>query len=323
MNTFAITTLIALCLFLNGQPAQSPWEKQALAETQRTLASELDAELPGLSFAEWFEKVVGPGTVVVWQLSECGELAEAAPNATVDMRACVEVNSILPNGRKVIVMIAIGTFKKGMTGAPAFHFGVIEQKGELYPIRRLRDLQQLLSATGKPANIPAVKLPELNIPKVRLAVNNTYVARLPARSGVELGRLMPTEEPPPAAPPPRAEPESSKATPTADNQVASVESATSETLKSLGDVSWGDVITKVQPRYPAKAKRVNASGPVDVQITISAEGRVIEAKATSGHPLLREAAEEAARQWVFKPAKLNGVPVETQIVLTFVFKVPR
>jgi protein TonB len=94
-------------------------------------------------------------------------------------------------------------------------------------------------------------------------------------------------------------------------------------VKSPGLVSWGDAIKKAQPQYPAKAKRVNASGPVDVQITISAGGLVTVAKAISGHPLLREAAEEAARQWVFKPATLNGVPVETQIVLTFVFKVPQ
>jgi protein TonB len=323
MNSFWITTLIALCLFLKNHPAQSSWEKQALADTQRTLASELDAELPGLSFADWFVKVVGPGTVVMWQLSECGELAEAAPNGTADMRACVEVNSILPNGRKVIVMIAIGTFKKGTTGAPAFHFGVIQQKDELYPIRRLRDLQQQLLATGKPVNIPEVRLPDLNMPKIGLAANDAYVALSQAQSGGGLGLHMPPEEPPPAAPPPQAVPESSNVTSTADNQVASVESATSGTVKSLGSVSWGDAITKVQPRYPARAKRVNASGTVDVQVTISAAGRVIEAKATSGHPLLREAAEEAARQWVFKPTTLNGAPVETQIVLTFDFKPPQ
>jgi TonB family protein len=82
------------------------------------------------------------------------------------------------------------------------------------------------------------------------------------------------------------------------------------------------VIKKVQPRYPAQAKRVNASGPVNVQITISETGRVIEAKAASGHPLLRDAAVTAARQWVFKPAILNGVPVKTETVLVFVFAIP-
>ena len=61
MNSFiAVTTLIALTLFLNNEPAQS-LEKQAVSDTQRTLASDLDAELPKLPFTDWFVKVVGPG----------------------------------------------------------------------------------------------------------------------------------------------------------------------------------------------------------------------------------------------------------------------
>ena len=52
---------------------------------------------------------------------------------------------------------------------------------------------------------------------------------------------------------------------------------------------------------------------------ISEEGRVIEATTVSGHPLLRNAAMEAARKWVFKPTMLNGIPVKVQSTLTFLF----
>jgi TonB family protein len=311
MNSFAIKTLIALCLFLNNQPTQSPWEKQALADTQRTLASELDAELPRLSFAEWFEKVVGPGTVVIWQLSECGELAEAAPNATVDMRACVEVNSILPNGRKVIVMVVVGTFKKGITGAPAFHFGVIQQKNELYPIRRLRDLEQLLLEPGKQVARSTVKLPELNTPKIGVVANNAYLNSSPALSGEEFSLPALIEETPPAPPPPPTKSVSSNAASTAENQSAP------------GGVLQGTPIFKSQPAYPQNARRFNASGSVEVRVTISEMGRVTSATAISGHPLLRPAAVEAALKWIFKPTTVNGVPVETQLVLTFDFPAPR
>jgi protein TonB len=58
---------------------------------------------------------------------------------------------------------------------------------------------------------------------------------------------------------------------------------------------------------------------VRIQVTISEEGRVIEAAALDGHPLLREAALQAARQWVFNPTNLSGVPVKVQGVLTFNF----
>ncbi|HMV51532.1 MAG TPA: energy transducer TonB, partial [Blastocatellia bacterium] len=75
----------------------------------------------------------------------------------------------------------------------------------------------------------------------------------------------------------------------------------------------------IQPAYPPVAKAAKASGQVQVQITISEEGKVVEASAISGHPLLRDAAVEAARQWVFKPVELSGTPVKVQGVLNFNF----
>ncbi|MGH9938940.1 MAG: energy transducer TonB, partial [Blastocatellia bacterium] len=315
--------------FLNN-PTQTPsesekqslLEKRAVADTQRILASKLDADLPRLPFADWFGKVVGPGVGVIWQLSECGEQPGAPSDSTGDIRACAEVNAILPDGRKVVVMIAVGTFKKGMASTPAFYYGVIEQQEELYLVRRLRDLPELLRAPGSLVSRSPVSLPVVDIPKVRLAVGDAYVARSLVSSSREIGQPIQVEAPPP----PPVNPQPSVEASPAENQGAPKEpgrTVTSGTPKLLGAVSWGDAITKAQPRYPANAKRVKASGPVDVQITISEEGRVIEAKAISGHPLLRDAAVEAARQWVFKPAILNGVPVKTEIVLTFVFTVPQ
>src|SRR5215475_10785852 len=98
MNLFiAVTTLIAFSLCLNNEPAQS-MEKQAVSDTQRTLASNLDAELPSLPFTDWFGKVIGPGAGVIWQLSECGEETDPALNGSGDTQACVEVNTILTDG---------------------------------------------------------------------------------------------------------------------------------------------------------------------------------------------------------------------------------
>src|SRR5262245_15080492 len=78
-------------------------------------------------------------------------------------------------------------------------------------------------------------------------------------------------------------------------------------------------IKRVQPRYPADAKAAGVSGAVAVRILTSEEGNVIEAEAVSGHKLLREAAVEAAKQWVFRPAEKSGVPVKTKGTITFHF----
>jgi TonB family protein len=86
-----------------------------------------------------------------------------------------------------------------------------------------------------------------------------------------------------------------------------------------GGVLQGSAIKRVQPPYPSVAKAAKASGAVQVQILISEAGDVIEAMIVSGHPLLREAALEAARQWQFKPTELSGKPVKVQGILTFNF----
>lgn len=57
---------------------------------------------------------------------------------------------------------------------------------------------------------------------------------------------------------------------------------------------------QVQPIYPPAARAVNASGEVEVQIVVSRSGNVIATCAISGHPLLRESAQDAAKQWRFK-----------------------
>jgi len=88
-------------------------------------------------------------------------------------------------------------------------------------------------------------------------------------------------------------------------------------------VITGEAVTRSQPVYPPIARQVNASGEVVVSITIDENGKVIEAKATKGHPLLRSAAEEAARKWIFRPTLLDGKPVRQTGALTFVFTPPR
>jgi TonB family protein len=304
-----LSILMTLSLLLTlTQTSQVSLEKQAIADTQRTIASALDTELPDISFADWHEKVVGRKTGVLWQLSECGEQVDTTVNGTGDARACVEVNTILPDGRKVIIMIAVGTFKKGLTGPPAFRFGVIQQKDQLRPIQRLRDLQNLLSAPGELAKRPSVVLPELKLPSIMSAANKVLLPVAAPGHGEEFGGLAAIEEPPPEPPPNR--PQSS---PPSLNQPQSIQQVVDEVLE-------GNAITRVEPVYPPTARMMRAFGMVRVQVTISETGSVIDAKAISGHQALRPAAVAAASKWVFKPTTVNGEPIKVQGVLTFNFR---
>jgi TonB family protein len=84
-------------------------------------------------------------------------------------------------------------------------------------------------------------------------------------------------------------------------------------------VIQGSALKKVSPAYSEEAKAAGVSGEVQVEVTISEEGRVIEAIIISGPELLRDAALQAAKQWVFKPTKLDGAPVKVRGILTFNF----
>ena len=84
-------------------------------------------------------------------------------------------------------------------------------------------------------------------------------------------------------------------------------------------VLQGSAIRKQRPTYPPIARAARVSGPVQVIVTISEQGNVIDAYAADGNPMLRQAAVEAARQWLFTPTKLSNVPVKVQGMLTFNF----
>ncbi|HEY9405098.1 MAG TPA: TonB family protein [Pyrinomonadaceae bacterium] len=89
-----------------------------------------------------------------------------------------------------------------------------------------------------------------------------------------------------------------------------------------GGVINGNAISKPAPEYPAIARAARASGTVTVQVTFDEEGKVISARAASGHPLLQQAAVKAAYKARFSPVRLSGQPVKVNGVLTYNFVLP-
>lgn len=81
----------------------------------------------------------------------------------------------------------------------------------------------------------------------------------------------------------------------------------------------GSAISLPKPPYPAAARAVRAAGAVNVQVLIDENGGVVSASAVSGHPLLRQAAEQAARGARFKPTLLSGQPVKVNGVIVYNF----
>jgi protein TonB len=62
---------------------------------------------------------------------------------------------------------------------------------------------------------------------------------------------------------------------------------------------------------PDLALRRGIRGIVELELTVSKEGAVTNAKTISGDPILAQAAKKAVLEWRYQPARLNGQPVGT------------
>lgn len=90
-------------------------------------------------------------------------------------------------------------------------------------------------------------------------------------------------------------------------------------IRKSGGVFQTSATTRVEPVYPPLAKAARINGSVVVEMTADEEGNVISARAISGHPLLKDSAVAAAKDWKFSPTLLSGVPVKVIGTITFNF----
>jgi len=89
-------------------------------------------------------------------------------------------------------------------------------------------------------------------------------------------------------------------------------------LVSAGSLS-GRETKRVLPVYPAAAKSRNFSGTVRVFAIVDENGKIWTTN-SEGPALLRTAAEEAARAWIFPPSTFAGKPVRIAGYIDFEFK---
>jgi TonB family protein len=307
--------LIALCVCLSVAAQPQSFEKRAISAAQQIPASNLDAKLPNRSFITWLNGLVGKDAGVVWQLAECG--AGASGGTSQDALACAEATVLLPNGDTLIVGISIGTFKLGMIGEPTFQGAVIKTDERYLPVRRLSDLPGMLSSPNGVSRQPLLRadlgreskggsrsvvvdsrLPDLLSDPTQVAMRpfpHSPSAALDRGNDISTPKFSaPDEDGPP--PPPLA-----------------------RSQQSSGILVDPSIITRGRPVYPPTAKSMGIAGKVEVRVVISETGRVVDATVLSGPMMLRSAAAAAARQFVYKPATLNGLPVKTESVLTINF----
>jgi TonB family protein len=106
--------------------------------------------------------------------------------------------------------------------------------------------------------------------------------------------------------------------PTPALPVTTAPAASEPQLVSAGSLS-GRETKRVSPSYPQMAKSHNVTGTVRVFAIVDENGKIWITN-SEGPTLLRAAAEDAAKSWVFPPSIFNNRPARIAGYIDFEFK---
>ena len=85
----------------------------------------------------------------------------------------------------------------------------------------------------------------------------------------------------------------------------------------------GRLISRVEPVYPADARRNGIEGAVDMRALIGRDGSVEDLVSVNGPPLLIPAAVNAVRQWKYSTTLVAGQPIETEENISIKFQLSK
>ena len=106
----------------------------------------------------------------------------------------------------------------------------------------------------------------------------------------------------------------------ATQNAANVTSNAAERVQMSADTT--QVVTHpVKPGYPLLARQMKVQGSVVLRALISKEGTIQDLHVVSGPAILASAAQDAVRQWRFKPHYVGNEAVETQANITVNFTI--
>lgn len=90
-------------------------------------------------------------------------------------------------------------------------------------------------------------------------------------------------------------------------------------IRRSEQIQESQLITRVTPPYPQIARAAHISGIVELLVLVGRDGGVLSVQVLSGNPLLAAAAKQAVEQWRYRPALLDGQPVEVEARVTVDF----
>lgn len=119
-------------------------ERQMIEHVRKIRAVELDSKLTNELFGHWLSRIAGPQAEIGWEVNDCGEQTGGPADRGRDLPVCVQAQVTLPDKATLIVMISIGTLRKGVHGRATVKDAFIEKNGETTTLKELSQLPNML-----------------------------------------------------------------------------------------------------------------------------------------------------------------------------------
>jgi TonB family protein len=98
----------------------------------------------------------------------------------------------------------------------------------------------------------------------------------------------------------------------------------SEFWEDCDEETPGELVTRVNPQYPQVARSAGQQGTVSLYLIIEKDGSASNLRLVqSASSLLDSAAEEAVRQWKYRPPTCNGSPIRAETIVDVIFSMVR
>lgn len=146
INHLVATLLFSLfTMVMSIRTVQRPEESRIISHGKGIRVSKLDNRLPRQRFDWWLQRMVGPKAKLHWETNDCGEQTGAAgADTSRDIPTCVEVETRLSSGSRLVVTIVVGSVQTGITKKPTLKDAFIESHGDFHTVKRLSDLSEII-----------------------------------------------------------------------------------------------------------------------------------------------------------------------------------
>jgi hypothetical protein len=154
-NVVAVVLLLAAAVH-----GQTSLEAKAVARAKRLPVSQLDPKLPKVPLEKFLQAQAGSGAEIKWESNDCGEqTGDPKIDRARDLPICAQADVLLKDGRRIALMVAVGSVRKGMGGAPGLWWlELAVPNGLPESLKHLSDLPVRLRQTAGRAFHPQTRL---------------------------------------------------------------------------------------------------------------------------------------------------------------------